>query len=385
MIRHLKILEYALLSILRRKGRNFAVGAVFSLTVAILGSILLLTAALEREAGLLLGPGPDLVVQRLAAGRHDLIPRAYGEKIGKISGVKAVRPRVWGYYYDALTESNYTVMGATPAGEELELLAGRFPAEAWECAIGAGVAALRHVSAGEDLILIDSRNTGVALEVTGVFASPSALITNDLVVMTEEGVIDFFAFPDGMATDLVVAVPNRAEVDTVAGKIKKQLPDTRPITKDEILRTYQGVFNWRSGMMLAAFGGALLAFAILAWDRAAGVSAAEKREIGILKAVGWDTADVLVLKFWEGAALSVTALLLGIILAYVNVAFFGGGPLAAVLKGWSVLFPQFDLVPRLEAREVFFLAFATVAPYVAATLIPAWKGAVTDPEEAIRK
>ena len=50
--------------------------------------------------------------------------------------------------------------------------------------------------------------------------------------------------------------------------------------------------------------GALFAFIILAWDKATGLSAEEKREIGILKAVGWETSDILLMKFWEGAAVS---------------------------------------------------------------------------------
>jgi hypothetical protein len=47
---------------------------------------------------------------------------------------------------------------------------------------------------------------------------------------------------------------------------------------------------------------AILAFAILAWEKASGLSADEKREIGILKAIGWETGDVLKMKFWEGPA-----------------------------------------------------------------------------------
>ena len=52
--------------------------------------------------------------------------------------------------------------------------------------------------------------------------------------------------------------------------------------------------------MLTLFSAAVIAFCILAWDKATGISAEEKQEIGILKAIGWDTSDVLALKFWEG-------------------------------------------------------------------------------------
>jgi lipoprotein-releasing system permease protein len=173
-------------------------------------------------------------------------------------------------------------------------------------------------------------------------------------------------------------------VQTVATKIKRLLPDTRPITRSEILRTYDAVFNWRSGMILTVFFAALIAFSILAWDKATGISADEKREIGILKAIGWSTSDVLELKFWEGAAISVTSFLVGLIAAFAHVFLFGAPLLARVIKGWSVVFPDFRVTPYLDLYQIFVMAFLTILPYIACTVVPSWKTAVTDPEEVMR-
>jgi lipoprotein-releasing system permease protein len=382
--RHLKILEYALSSLWRRKGKNLAILVVFVFTVAALTSILFLTHALKIEAAHLLRGAPELVVQRISAGRHALVPASYERDVEAMPGVGRVTPRYWGYYYDALTGANYTVLGVGGESPEVRFLDGRLPASPGECALGAGVAGVRHVEVGEDLILIDGRNVGVTFEVVGVFEAPSNLLTNDLVLMTDEDVADFFALPPGMATDLLIQVHNPAEVSTVAGKIKRALPDTRPITRSEMIRTYDAVFDWRGGMILAAFAGSLVAFCILAWDKATGISAEERQEIGVLKAVGWDTSDVLELKCWEGLALSLTALLLGVALAYVHVFLLGAPILEPVLKGWSVLFPDFRPVPFVDLYQVFVVAFLTVAPYVASTVIPSWKAASTDPETVMR-
>ena len=384
MIRHWKILEYALLSLLRRKGRNAAVGVVFVFTVAVLASILFLTHALKEEARRLLLGAPDLIVQSVAGGRHELIQTAAADPIRRLPGVAGATPRIWGYYYDAITDSNYTVLAGGGGDADLAMLTGRGPTSPGECALGAGVAGAWSVAEGDDLILVDSENIGVVFQVVGVFTAESSLLTNDLVVLSEADVRAFFGIPPDRATDIVVQVNNPREIATVAQKIKRIFPRSRPITKAEILRTYDAVFNWRSGMIFAAFGAALVAFCILAWDKATGISAEEKREIGILKAVGWDTADVLALKFWEGLALSLSSLLLGLIIAYVHVFFMGAALLAPVLKGWSVLFPEFRLVPRLAPEQLIVVALLTVIPYVASTVIPAWKSAVTDPESVMR-
>ena len=384
MIRHLKILDYALSSLRRRKYKVLAIVAVYALTIATLASVLFLTHALKMEATQMLTEAPDLVIQRLAAGRHDLIPAADIPQIAKIPGVRQVRPRIWGYYYDALKKANYTLVGIHGELPGVTLIDGKLPTGPGECAIGQGIASLRQVGVGDDLVLIDSRNLGRFFEITGLFTAPSNLLTNDLMVLGQDDLRDFFAMPAGVATDLTVEVYNPREVPVVAEKIKRMLPDTRPITRSEILRTYDAVFNWRSGMMLSVFVAALIAFCILAWDKATGVSAAEKQEIGILKAIGWDTADILELKFWEGLVVSLSALLVGLIAAYIHVFYLGAPLLTPVIKGWSVLFPAFRLSPYIDLYQVSVLAFLTVVPYVISTLIPSWKTAITDPETVMR-
>lgn len=384
MIKHLKIIDYALSSILRRKYKSLAIIIAFTSVVTALVSVLLFSKSLKLEASYLLDSAPDLIVQRTVGGRHDFIATEYAEKIRKIPGIGDVKPRYWGYYYDALTEANYTVLGTDGAIKTLKLLDGRLPVSSEECAVGAGVAALRKTGPGGELILIDSSNMGVLYEVVGVFQAESSMLTNDLIVFTNDAVVNFFGLPPDRSTDLAVTVYNKKELQTAAAKIKRLLPDTRPITKSELIRTYDMVFNWRSGMMLSVFSAAVIAFCILAWDKATGISADEKQEIGILKAIGWDTSEVLALKFWEGLIIAMTSYFMGIILGFLHVYVFDAVLLAPVIKGWSVLFPDFDLTPQLDPYLVFTVGFLTITPYVASTVIPSWKAAITDPETIMR-
>ncbi|WP_303720721.1 ABC transporter permease [Malonomonas rubra] len=383
MSARLKILEHALASMARRKQKNFAIIAVYTLTVATLASILFLTQALRNEAANVLLGAPDLVVQRLLAGHHDLIPKQYAEQIAKLPGVGKVTPRVWGYYYDSLKKVNFTLLGVNDASEP-PLLAGHLPTSGRQCALGRGIADTYGVEIGDSLVLVDSKNRTLLYEITGLFSHQSSLLTNDLILLPEAELRRFFALPDSQASDLAVQVYNEQEVSTLAKKIKHQLPDTRPIGKMEILHTYDTVFNWRSGIMLTIFSSALIAFCILAWDKATGISAEEKREIGILKAIGWETSDVLLLKFWEGLAVSLSSFLLGTIIAYLHIFFFGAGVLGPVIQGWSVLFPKFDLTPAIDLYQIFALAGLTIIPYIACTVIPSWKNAVTDPDSVMR-
>ncbi|SDZ82125.1 ABC-type transport system, involved in lipoprotein release, permease component [Desulfuromusa kysingii] len=384
MRRQLKILEYTLSSLIRRKAKNFSLIVVYAFTIATLGSVLFLTHALKEEATGSLTEAPALTVQRISAGRHDLIPTHYTTTIKHLPGVKSVTPRVWGYYYDSLIKANLTLIGSNNPPAELLLLDGNLPENPQECAIGKGVADAFGPAIGDNLVLEDNEQKSNRFKITGIFQAESSLLTNDLVILPETTLRTFFSMDPEMATDLVVEVYNPREIKTLAKKIKYLLPDTRPISRDEILHTYDTLFNWRSGMMLAVAIAALISFCILAWDKATGISATEKQEIGILKALGWETADVLTAKFWEGLVLSLTSFLLGILAAWIHVFVFAAPALVPLLKGWSVLFPKFQLTPAIDFYQLFVLAFLTIGPYLVCTIIPSWKTAVTDPEQIMR-
>ena len=93
------------------------------------------------------------------------------------------------------------------------------------------------------------------LRVKGIFQSSSQLLTNDLVVMPVANWRKIFSIPENAATDLVTRIPNAREIDTVARKIQEHLPDARPISREQVLKTYEALFDWRSGVMIAAFAG----------------------------------------------------------------------------------------------------------------------------------
>jgi ABC-type lipoprotein release transport system permease subunit len=371
--RHRNIVDFALSSLIRRKGKNISLLLVYTLIVFVIASIIFFIQALKREAALVLKDAPDIVVQRLVAGRHDLIPVVYGDKIATIRGVSRVRPRLWGYYYDAAVGANYTLMvtdDQPPAAESIT--------------IGSGVARIRRLAEGDLMTFRASDGTPVLLTVEKIFPSASELVAADLIVMSDKDFRVMFDFPRNRATDLALTVTNPREITTIAAKIVQQFPDTRPILKSEILRTYDSVFDWRGGMLIVMLSVAVLSFIIFAWDKATGLSAEERKEIGILKSIGWETADVLLLKFWEGTVISLSAFLSGVILAYGHVFFFSASLFEQALKGWAVLYPQFKLTPAVDPYQLAVLFFLTVIPYTVTTIIPSWRAATVDPDAAMR-
>ncbi len=371
--RQKNIFEFTLSSLARRKRKNAALVAVYTLVVLLLGSVMFFTRSLQKEASIILKDAPDMVVQRIVAGRPELLPLGYAEKIKDIQGVVEVRPRLWGYYYDPVSGANYTLVVPRDS-----------PPRPGTIGIGEGVSRARLAFSGDTIEFKANDGALLTLEVAELIPAESALVSSDLVTLAERDFRQLSGIPEGSATDLALSAGNPRELATIAVKIAELLPDTRQILRDEVVRTYDGVFNWRAGLLVVILAGAVLAFIVLAWDKASGLSAEERREIGILKGIGWETSDVIWMKFWEGAAVSLTSFMAGTLLAYAHVFLFSARLFEPVLKGWATLYPRFKLIPYITGAQLAALFFLTVVPYTVATVIPSWRAAVADPDAAMR-
>jgi len=246
------------------------------------------------------------------------------------------------------------------------------------------VARLRKVSVGRQIYLVSPAGPFLNLKVKAILPEATALVSSDLVLVSDADFRRFFQLEADEFTDIAVFVRNPKEIAKVSEKVTIALRQHRVITKNDVLRTYEAVFSWREGLLLALLSGAVLAFGILAFDKASGLSAQEKRDIGILKAIGWDTGDIVRMKLWEAMLISLTAFLAGFALAYAHVFFFSAPLLEAVLKGWSTLYPRVALTPSIDGLQIATLALLTVLPYLAAIVVPVWRSASADPDAVMR-
>lgn len=371
--RHRNILDFTISSLLRRKGKNLALVMVYSFVVFLVASVVFLTSAIRREATQVLSKAPEMVVQRLVAGRHDYIPLTYMDGIKEIKGVQEVKSRLWGYYFDPTSGSNYTLM-----------VSDRQPIPPGSIFVGQGVARGLIVKENGAIPFKTYDGSYVFLKIKEILPHELEIVSSDLILLSAEDFRRIFRTAEGTATDLVLQVRNTRELPTVATKITQLFPDTRPVLREEILRTYDAVFDWRGGLCVVVLSGAILGFIILVWDKATGLSAEEKREIGILKGIGWETSDILLTKFWEGGVISLSSFFTGLFLAYVHVFLSGFVLFEPAIKGWSVLYPRFSLTPDLGFYQVATLFFLTVLPYTLTTVIPSWRAATIDPDMVMR-
>lgn len=385
------LLAFALSALARRKARSFALGGGLVFGVALIAAVMFLTEALRAEAERAHDANPDIVVQRLVGGRPTTIASASVDKIRGIPSVRAVTPRVWGYVFLPSLQGNVTIVGTPKDGASALSTANAALSEGRDLAPGAhemiaGVELARFLGmrVGDELGLPSADPRAKPMKLVGTFDSRLDLWTADVVLCDEDDARALLGVPDGEAIDVAVALGNPQEARIVAATIVDVLPGTRVVERDLLARVYHLAYGRRAGLVLGATIPALLALLVLAWDRASGVGPDERREIAILKAIGWSTSDVLWAKLCESLLVGAAATALGLLLAYAWVFWLGAPGLRPALVGWSVLYPKSKLTPAVDVAQLIGITLAVLGPFALLSIVPAWRAASADPVESMR-
>ena len=313
------------------------------------------------------------------------------DKILSITGVSDAVARVWGYYYFKNAGVNFSIVGINSYEEQykdsLSNIVEKFDLESDSPSmiVGVGVKKTMYENYYKEYFnFIKPDGTLKKVNLAGIFDGDTQLESNDMIVMSKDLVRDIFDIEESKATDIVVKVANPNEVDTVVGKIKMIYPDTRIITSQDLKVSYQNIFDYKSGIFLALFIVSLFTFFIIIYDKASGLSSEEKREIGVLKAIGWRVDDVIKEKFYEAFIISFFSYITGVIFALAYVYILQSPILSNIFTGYSQLKTDFSLAFVFDIQTLFLVFFLSVPIYIAATIIPSWRVATMEADEVIR-
>ncbi len=394
--RQRNIIDYSLQSLFRRRTKNLLILFMYVLLIFVVSSVFFITGSLTTELFSTADELPDITVQKLVGGRQVSIQEDYFQLIREIPGVEDVEPRIWGYFYLEPLQANFTIYGMDLSlleeGDYQKIVDWNVPKKEsvlqpeFRMIIGEGVYRFLKEIQMEEAFLFFQPNwdTAIPFDVIGTFKSETQLQSNDLMVVQTEGARRVLELEDGDYTDLIVHVPNPEEIEMIALKIRRYYPELRTITKSQIESTYTAAFSWKSGFILSSMLVVIFAFLVLIWDKASGLSPEEKREIGILKAIGWDTEMILSVKFWESFIISLFASILGIILSYFYIYWLYAPGFREIFIGWSTIYPSFQLVPDIDYKFLLLIVTVTVVPYSAIAIFPSWKAAITDADLILR-
>ncbi len=381
------------LSFFKDRKKHFGVILLSILLLFLLCSTLFISSSIRYSLEQTLKAQPDFLVQRIRGGERIDTPMKWIDDLIQIPGVENVSPRVYGYYSFQSKESTALVVGIDFMDEQshlgLQKIMGDIDLKQFlvgeNMLVGQGVLEyLKSHFYPDGYNFMTPQGEFYKLHIFGDLPKESTLLSNDMILVTLESARKILGVGEESASDITLNVPNDDEWVNISDKISALYYDVRVVTKKDVARSYEKLFNYKGGIFLILFLVALATFALMLYQRYSMVYSNEKRAVGVLRALGWSIQDILRLKFYETGMMVFIAFILAIALAYGYVFVFGAPILREIFLGDAKMNSNILLVPLLDFRLLGSLFLIYAIPFIAAVLIPVWRIATVDPKEAMR-
>lgn len=357
-----------------------------------------ITQGIYREAAASLRFGADLFVTATQFGRTVPVSLDVVPQLEKLDGVLRVEPRIVGEVPLGKNRVKAMLVGTrTPSLRDWGIADEEGPVIApgqLQFVIGSGIASELGLSVG-DMIPPFYRNDRIGERVSivvGVFPADAPLWQTNLLWTTFETAADVFDQQNAATEILIWTRPGYADAVRDAVLQLKPIhtgPSENPaffraVARDDVSRLVERRILLREGLFsLHLLLGLIVGILVLILTSGLGL-ADRRREIGILKSIGWQTDDLLFRGAVESGFLAICGAAVALILAWIWLRVGNGLGLAAILLPGAHVAPQFR-VPYEFTWFAWLLALVISLAVVAlGTLFSIWRAAVTSPRECLR-
>jgi ABC-type lipoprotein release transport system permease subunit len=351
-----------------------------------------LSKGLQAEAEASVGFGADLYVTGSRFGRPAPLPLSVLSAVRAFDGVTEVVPRIVGEVLLGKERLHAVLVGLPrerlPAWSAC--IDGELPQGGGgpnQLVIGTALARRLNLKVGSVLLPFYQAERGERLSrIVGVFRPDAPVWQANLVLTTFDTAAHLFD-QAGLATDLLVwcrpgsqaEVSQRIEQGSLKGDMQARVTareDLRALLPRGLLHR-EGIFNLHFVLVFVV--------GILVLLVTSGVGLAERRrEIGILKATGWQTDEVLLRGAVEGICLSLAGACTALLLAWLWLRLFNGWGVAGFFLAGSGAAPDFPVPFQLTPVPALLALVLSLVIVLSGTLASLWRAATVAPREAMR-
>ena len=397
MRKFLEICRTGLVAVLLHPLRSLVTTAAVIAVLLPFSVGLALSKGIQQQAEDSVRFGADLYVTGSQFGRSVPVPLTAIDKIEGIEGVSAVIPRIVGRVVLGRDREDVVVVGiaADKLTPSISCVRGRLhrAGSTNEFVVGTELARNLNLDVGSAIPpFYRSREGERVSTVVGIFASDVSIWQARLIFTSFETAAHIFDQPT-LATDLLVYCRQGYQASVAASILRTDLSaggpadvSTRPaVVAREGLEVIipKGLLH-REGIFNVHFL-VLLVVGILVVLVTSGAGLAERRrEIGILKATGWQTDQILLRGAVESALLSLAGASISILLAFVWLKCFNGYWIASIFLTGVGAAPSFVVPCRLTPVPALFALLLSFLLIETGTIYSAWLAATVPPGDAMR-
>jgi ABC-type lipoprotein release transport system permease subunit len=219
------------------------------------------------------------------------------------------------------------------------------------------------------------------LKINDTFKENTNIISNNLIAMNLENAKSILGLEYNEYSKLFVHVPNDSEIDYIAQQIKEKYPFMKVTTKEQVISNIEHLFYYKGGVFMILYVVALISFFILLYKQVSSVSGKTKKEIAILRSIGYSIQNIISLKLYQNLFISISSFIIGVIFAYIFVFIAQAPLLKNIFLGDNL---DITFTPVVDLNVLSILFFFSVVPFIAAILIPSWKVAISETSEVIK-
>ena len=347
-----------------------------------------ISEGIQFQSAISVAEGADFYISGDAAGSSVPLPIKEMAAFQALEGVAKVIPRIVGRTYVGSHVITVVGLPAEAIPPSVGLKEGEKIKGKGDTLIGAALARQFDLKPGSEFRFpIRPRSS---FKVAGIFSSECTIWSSGVIFMTLEDSAELFGMPDQATDFLVYAESDRAfVVDLALQQAEKArrfgpLPNIRIQSKDLVKHYLYRGFNTRMGIF-TAFYTIAFALAVPALLIASGFGWADRRrEIGMLKVMGWQSLEIIEMVAWENLLLSLTGACLAFLSSFIWVKVLNGFFIAQFFIAETGLVPDFPVPSRFLPLPLFFAFLLALILTMSGSLYNTWRCAVTQPAEAIR-
>jgi len=384
--------HFLTLQLFKERAKHIGIIVISVMILFLLASILFISSSIRFSLEETLQAQPDFVVSRIQGGNAVATPMAWGDELLEIHGISKVTPRVYGRYYFAPKEESFLIVGVDFLEEQshrdIQKLIEKTDIKSFfdgnQMIVGEGVHTYLQVHFYNNAYnFLTPKGEFVNVNIFNILPGHSKLIANDVMIMPIDLARQILGYGEEEVSDITLTVPNPDEWELMTAKLSGLHYDLHVVNKKDVQRSYENLYNYKGGLFLILFLIVLGTFTLILYQRYSLVYSSEKRNIGLLRALGWSINDVLKLKFMETLIIIFVSFIIGIFIAYMYVFLLGAPLLKEVFLGGQNLHNTPSFVPVLDFSVLSSIFLLYAVPFIAAVLIPVWKISVTNPKEAM--
>ncbi len=370
----------------KQKTKYISIFILATLTIFLLSTVIFIKSSLQNEILKTLESHNDFIIQKEFGGRIFDIENQLEDRLKNIYGVKNITKRVYGRYKFLSEDVYFTIIGVdfSNLNKELKNL-GLQNISKDEMIIGFEVVNLLKKYKYTNYYDFFLPNKEIKkVKIAKVLEKESNIISSDIIILDINLARDILGINRDFSTNIAFDVPNELERANIKQKLQRLDLDLNIIQKEDILKKYETIFNYKGGVFLILYLVVLFAFIMILYQRYSQVSINERKQIAIFKAIGYSVRDIIKIKMSENFVVAFVSYLIGVLLAYFFVFILNAPILKNIFIDFSNIKNDFIIYPYIELSTFVTLFLFFMVLFLSSVLIPVWKISAINPYESLR-